>query len=337
MNWLLPGNFYLAFFFLTSPDGGGPFSGVPAIATALNLVYLFLTMSQFILGLGNTPDEMKQMYLFSCLFYGMFSYLIFVLSTVYVLTNNTSVLGLPPYIIKVASAATTGCYFVAAAFHGELGAIASSFMQYIFMMPTFFNIFSIYSFCNIHDISWGTKGIDTNDGHGAKAVGGGGGKKGGLQTSQSAVIDADQQLANQQHAELLLHRQKREHEAKAKETREVEKEFKAFRSSLLLTWMMSNALFVYIIASKVVSQNTYLPFLFLVALVFTGMRFMGSCYFLLARYCWLGYRKIQKEKEQVKVRKQQHHLQRMHRNGGFQDEIDDQHAADPTRQEAEFV
>ena len=337
MNWLLPGNFYLAFFFLTSSTGGGPFSGVPAISTALNLVYIFLTMSQFIMGLGNTPDEMKQMYLFSCLFYGMFSYLIFVLSTVYVLENNTSVLGLPPVYIKVASAATTGCYFVAAGFHGELGAIASSFLQYIFMMPTFFNIFSIYSFCNIHDISWGTKGIDAGDqSHGPKGFAGGG-KKGGLQTSQSAVIDADQQLANQQHADLLLHRQKREYEAKAKETREVEKEFKAFRSSLLLTWMFSNALFVFVIASKVVSQDSYLPFLFIVALIFTGMRFMGSCYFLIARYCWLGYRKIQKEKEQVKVRKQQHHLQRMHRNGGFQDEIDDQHAADPTRQEAEFV
>ena len=337
MNWLLPGFFYLAFFFLTSSTGSGPFTSVPAIATALNLMYIFLTMSQFIMGLGNTPDEMKQMYLFSCLFYGMFSYLIFVLSAVYVITTNTRIIGLDPIVIKVASIATTGCYFVAAGMHGELGAIASSFLQYIFMMPTFFNIFSIYSFCNIHDISWGTKGIDTNEGHGAKKGAEGKGKK-GLQTSQSAVIDADQQQANQNHQELLALRQKREAAAKGRETKEVEKEFKSFRSSLLLCWLFSNALFVYVVASKLISSAAYLPFLFIVAAVFTGMRFIGSCYFLISRYCWLGYRKILKEKEQVKVRKQQAFLQKQHRNGAFvDDEIDDVHAADPTRQEAEFV
>jgi hypothetical protein len=34
------------------------------------LMYVFLTILQIVIGLGNTPDEMQQMYLFSCLFYG---------------------------------------------------------------------------------------------------------------------------------------------------------------------------------------------------------------------------------------------------------------------------
>ena len=32
-----------------------------------------------------------------------------------------------------------------------------SIMQYFVTVPTFMNLFPIYSFCNMHDISWGTK------------------------------------------------------------------------------------------------------------------------------------------------------------------------------------
>ena len=28
---------------------------------------------------------------------------------------------------------------------------------YIFMMPTFINVMSIYAMCNLHDISWGNR------------------------------------------------------------------------------------------------------------------------------------------------------------------------------------
>jgi cellulose synthase/poly-beta-1,6-N-acetylglucosamine synthase-like glycosyltransferase len=29
--------------------------------------------------------------------------------------------------------------------------------QYLWMLPTYANIFTVFSFCNMHDISWGTK------------------------------------------------------------------------------------------------------------------------------------------------------------------------------------
>ena len=49
-------------------------------------------------------------------------------------------------------------YFVSAALHGELIHICATFFQYFFMMPVFINVLSIYSFCNLQDLSWGTKG-----------------------------------------------------------------------------------------------------------------------------------------------------------------------------------
>ena len=33
----------------------------------------------------------------------------------------------------------------------------STYYTYRFMLPTFMNIFIIYSFCNVHDVTWGTR------------------------------------------------------------------------------------------------------------------------------------------------------------------------------------
>lgn len=39
--------------------------------------------------------------------------------------------------------------------------IISSLLSYFFYMPVYINLFFIYSFCRIDDLSWGTKGLDT--------------------------------------------------------------------------------------------------------------------------------------------------------------------------------
>ena len=49
------------------------------------------------------------------------------------------------------------CYFTAALLHGALFTLMLVIVQYLYMLPTYVNMFSIFSFCNMHDISWGTK------------------------------------------------------------------------------------------------------------------------------------------------------------------------------------
>lgn len=34
----------------------------------------------------------------------------------------------------------------------------TSFIQYLLLLPSYVNILLIYAFCNLHDVSWGTKG-----------------------------------------------------------------------------------------------------------------------------------------------------------------------------------
>ena len=36
----------------------------------------------------------------------------------------------------------------------------SSFLQYLCLAPSFVNVLNVYAFCNLHDVSWGTKGSD---------------------------------------------------------------------------------------------------------------------------------------------------------------------------------
>lgn len=62
-----------------------------------------------------------------------------------------------PVITLLASIGAFGSIFAAAFLHNELWSVAKVFLQYIFMLLTYVNTFAIYSFCNMHDISWGTK------------------------------------------------------------------------------------------------------------------------------------------------------------------------------------
>jgi len=35
--------------------------------------------------------------------------------------------------------------------------------SFLFFTPSYMHTLIIYAFCNVHDISWGTKGLDTNE------------------------------------------------------------------------------------------------------------------------------------------------------------------------------
>lgn len=36
----------------------------------------------------------------------------------------------------------------------------TSFFPYLLLAPSFTNVLNVYAFCNLHDVSWGTKGSD---------------------------------------------------------------------------------------------------------------------------------------------------------------------------------
>lgn len=59
--------------------------------------------------------------------------------------------------VLFAACASTFVTVVCSIIHGQFFSVIPTLIQYLFMLPTFMNIFIIYSFCNVHDVTWGTR------------------------------------------------------------------------------------------------------------------------------------------------------------------------------------
>jgi len=293
LTWLLVGNFWLAFYFLVINkhnieyfdqafgDDWGPFA-CDVTKTTLLAVYLFITLAQVIAGLGNKPDEMEWLYKFSAIFYAFYSWVTIALSYFFIFTTDQHILGLPPMFLRYASLSAIGLYFVAAFIHGELIPIVLTFPQYICMLPTFINIFNIYSFSNMHDISWGTKGLSEDDGHHKKRL-----EQADLQDDWAT--DPLQKEANRKLQRVLEERAQVLQRNAALEKSSVERQFRAFRSAMLISWLFTNGEFCYLIMTSLLDTNVYLPMLFIVAAVSVGLRFFGSvAYLLIMAFDWVS-------------------------------------------------
>jgi chitin synthase len=56
-----------------------------------------------------------------------------------------------------------GIYFISSFLYRDPWHMFSSLVQYLLLAPSFTNILNVYAFCNLHDVSWGTKGSDKAD------------------------------------------------------------------------------------------------------------------------------------------------------------------------------
>ncbi|OQR89467.1 chitin synthase (Chitin-UDP-GlcNac-transferase) [Achlya hypogyna] len=176
-NWFLVGNFYLTVYYVIFytlerntlgvvdttelyQEYGGVSKGI------FNVVYGLVFAVQIVLGMGNkSPKHVARTYRSISWYYML---LVVVTTSASVLTlvhNGDAALKWQQIGLGIA---IFGVYFVGAACHCELHHILLSFVQYSLMLPVMINTLTIYSFCNLQDLSWGTKGIDaSHEGHGA--------------------------------------------------------------------------------------------------------------------------------------------------------------------------
>lgn len=136
---------------------------------ALNAIYLTITAIQFIYALGNDPRDNKEVYQICYIFYGtLFLFTMFCsFSIPSLIASNV----LHDDNSRCVRALCRVCLFFR---HNRLfdrsrtvlrdyphyDSISVSFSTCVesrFMLPTFMNIFIIYSFCNVHDVTWGTR------------------------------------------------------------------------------------------------------------------------------------------------------------------------------------
>ncbi|KAJ1560075.1 Chitin synthase, class 2, partial [Cladochytrium tenue] len=194
LAWFYIGNFYLTFHFLfdfaSTTDTANCDSGVldnandpfyprgGTVFGVLTAVYVGAVAAMFIASLGNRPEAAKVLYTSISLIFAAIMVLILFMSgwtiAKAVIAYNSSdyagsVSGFSSYVLHtsafrdmvVSTLSTYGLYLISSLMHLDPWHIFTCLLQYLLLVPTFVNVINVYAFCNLHDVSWGTKGIST--------------------------------------------------------------------------------------------------------------------------------------------------------------------------------
>jgi len=113
----------------------------------------------------------------------------------------------------------------------------SSFFQYLCLAPSFTNVLNVYAFCNLHDVSWGTKGSDK-----AEALPSVSSSKG--KNEEAAVVQDTERVQEDLDAvfkETVTRAVTKLDVKEAPEKPSMDDQNKTFRTRLVVFWMLSKA------------------------------------------------------------------------------------------------
>ncbi|CAG8484012.1 3486_t:CDS:2, partial [Acaulospora colombiana] len=127
--------------------------------------------------------------------------------------------------------------------------------QYLLLVPFYINILNVYAFCNVHDVSWGTKGDNS-----AKQDLGSAKIKSG-KSEVEVEVPVEQKDINEAYEEAVEElKQHVEEEVKHRSASEKRDDYnKAFRTRVVLAWILSNATLVAVITSADSTLSAMLP------------------------------------------------------------------------------
>lgn len=266
LSWLLLSNLYLTFYYVLTLQLHKDFE---PLLTAILMIYLSLVGGMIIFALGNKPDKRAGVWYAVCSAYFGTIMMAVTAFTVYTLLVDADIndprsdlknCATSENEIRFGVIAALGFIFFSAIAHGEFGIFLST-IQYFFMLPTFVNVLGIYAYSNLHDLSWGTKGLESGGGHGP--------------TGKQGKGDVKDVVAMKKKAEAARQKALQEKE-------DVDNSFRTFRSGLLLVWLVTNGTWIFCM-TEFVSSSCYLRFLAIIVAVFNIIRFGGSMVFLLFR------------------------------------------------------
>lgn len=315
-TWTSLANFYLAFFFLVSSatkdqDGAFNFLGQGAGKTIFEIflnLYIGLIFLVLVCSLGNRPQGSKWAYTIAMFLFGLCNIITTWCAgyTVY-LTVPHNAAGWKDFgtlfkqnktlqDVTVAFLATYGLYFISSFMHFEPWHMFTSFAQYLFLLPSYVNILMMYAMCNLHDVTWGTKGDNgaAKDLGGAKKIKSEDGNEVMEVELPTAREDVDQLWAASKAA--LKNKPPEEKEHRDAATKQADHDRNS-RTNVVLAWVGTNMILIivftstaftnwvakHITTSKDNAFNPYLTFLFYAFAGLSAVRFSGSLLYLIFR------------------------------------------------------
>ncbi|KZT32139.1 glycosyltransferase family 2 protein [Sistotremastrum suecicum HHB10207 ss-3] len=306
-------NFYLAFFFLvqaaTSDPQTGAFNflgkngGKDVFEIILN-VYIALLFVVVVCSLGNRPQGSKWTYVFTMFLFGITNMIALWCAawTVWLASPHTAAgwknLGHEIRTnstfrdIVVSLVATYGLYLVSSILYLDPWHMITSFLQYMFLLPSYVNILMMYAMCNLHDVTWGTKGenVATRDLGSAQHVGNNPNR---VEVQVPTELEDVNSVwrASQRSLRTPAPEQKQHRDAETKQ----QDHDKNSRTNFVLTWVATNMLMILVFTSAAFTNwarkrvpednfanvNPYLVFLLWSFAALSLIRFLGCTTYLL--------------------------------------------------------
>ncbi|KAI9334396.1 chitin synthase-domain-containing protein [Obelidium mucronatum] len=271
------------------------------VSLGLRGLYACAFVTTVVGSLGNKPETIKSLF-FACVL--VFSLCMAMILVLVVWTIMGSVRDIPSNIktltefiyyipenpnfmnLCISMLCTYGVYIVSSILYLDPWHPFTCLIQYLLMSPSYTNVLMVYAFCNIHDISWGTKGQDSVST--APAVQSSKNEK-GEDVVATELPDPNYGAELERLMEISVVRQNPQAVEQYVKQHKMSSEdhFKSYRSYVLLAWFLSNYILTYIltndyIVKRIVIQglpNPFIVFLLWTIAGFAGVRFIGTFLF----------------------------------------------------------
>ncbi|WFC96900.1 chitin synthase [Malassezia brasiliensis] len=290
--WFSLANFYIFFRVLTrgleAPSFG--LDGIGIVNEILHFVYIGTLVACFILALGNRPQGSAWKYTAVVVIFALLSLYMLAAGVVcmYKLFQGDHNSTFAQLVVSLVS--TYGVYVLGSLLALDPLHLLTSSLQYFLFSPTYINVLNIYAFCNLHDISWGTKGDTAAPDLGKVTSTGQGMAEVSLPSAQADIDTAyEEALANLRERPTIIHGT-----SAADATRKLDY-YKNIRTNVLLLWSLSNALLAGVILDTELTgtfdpdagnmrTRTYILIILIFVAVMSGIRFLGSTVYLMVRF-----------------------------------------------------
>ncbi|SCV05285.1 LANO_0H04126g1_1 [Lachancea nothofagi CBS 11611] len=318
ISWFSLSSFFLVFRILTISVAVS--YNDQQVFRVLSVVFLWLygvsILITFILSLGNKPKGTSKFYLSTFIFFAILMvYMIFcsIFMSVHSIQNiiEAGDITFKSLILQetfrdlIVSMGSTYClYVLSSVIYLQPMHMLTSFVQYLLLSPSYINVLNIYAFCNVHDISWGTKGFAV------KPLGKIHSKEDGTVKLEIPVSAKEIDENYQKHWALLKSTPSEEQEEEVSFEEKKTNYYAMVRSLVIILWVISNFVIVAVVletggisqyeslnknsgsSTSVTTTVSILPqrstiyfsvILWLVAFM-AAFRFLGCCVYLTQRF-----------------------------------------------------
>lgn len=246
ISWFSLSSFFLVFRILTLSIALTYHSVFGVLSVVFYWLYGICLVSTFILSLGNKPKSTEWFYVATFIFFAVLMvYMTFcsIFMSVKAFQNILSDGGITfkgllmreTFRDMVISLGSTYClYLLSSIIYLQPWHMLTSFIQYVLLSPSYINVLNIYAFCNVHDISWGTKGSS------AKPLGKINAKEDGTFKMEILISNKEIQSNYDKYLDILSRTDDGEEEQELPYDEKKAGYYAKVRSLVIIVWLLTN-------------------------------------------------------------------------------------------------